>query len=357
LVTIKDVAKRAEVSVSTASRILSNSTTEKFSQDTHARVLRASLELGYRANFAARALVSGETRIIASVFPRIYDTPFTALASLQILSGIEAFCSEHGYHTLLSSPRILPDGTVDPSFLNMLASGYPDGIIIDSHFQIDPLMEVVEQFGIPTIALGYSQHPYRLQSDNFLGGELVMQHMVELGHRRIGIIGLSDGVSPAADQRLMGMRVITDAVGLDFDSMPRVNGNFSSESGGIAAIELITKHPDLTAILAINDRMAMGAILQLQAMGYPIPERMSVTGYDDLPRAGEFNPSITTINQQLSSWGELSMQMLLDLMANKQPEPMVVQPRLIVRKSTAPPLHFGEPLKNASPNFVNRSEQ
>lgn len=338
MVTIKDVAKQAGVSVSTASRILSNSTTEKYSEATQSRVLRASLELGYRANFAARALVSGETRIIASVFPRIYDTPFTALASLQILSGIEAFCSENGYHTLLSSPRILDNGIVDPNFLNMLASGYPDGIIIDSHFQIDTLMEIVEQFGIPTIALGYSSHPHRLQSDNFLGGELIMQHIVELGHRKIGIIALPDGVSPAADQRLMGMRIITDAVGLNFESIPRVNGNFSSDSGAAAAANLIAAYPDLTAILAVNDRMAMGAILQLQTMGYAIPERISVTGYDDLPRAGEFNPAITTINQQLASWGELSMQMLLDLMANKNPEPRVVEPRLIVRRSTAAPV-------------------
>jgi len=334
VVTIKDVAKRASVAVSTASRILSNSTTEKFSEATQTRVLRASLELGYRVNFAARALASGETRIIASVFPRIYDTPFTALASLQILSGIEAFCSENGYHTLLSSPRII-DGQVDSGFVNMLASGYPDGMIIDSHFQIDPIMAVVEQFGIPTIALGYSSHPYRLQSDNFLGGELIMQHILELGHRQIGIIALPDGVSPAADQRLMGMRVITDAVGLDFASFPRVNGNFSSDSGATAAAALVAAQPELTAILAINDRMAMGAILQLQALNYPIPERLSVTGFDDLPRASEFNPSITTINQQLASWGKLSMQLLLDVMAGQQPEPLVVQPRLVIRKSTA----------------------
>jgi len=70
-------------------------------------------------------------------------------------------------------------------------------------------------------------------------------------------------------------------------------------------------------------------------LNYPIPERLSVTGFDDLPRASEFNPSITTINQQLASWGKLSMQLLLDVMAGQQPEPLVVQPRLVIRKSTA----------------------
>jgi len=315
---------------------LSNSTKEKYAEDTQLKVLRASLELGYRANFAARALVSGETRIIAAVFPRIYDTPFTALASLQILSGIEAFCSENGYHALLSSPRII-EGKVDASFTNMLAGGYPDGIIIDSHFQIDPVMAVVEQFDLPTIALGYSPHPYRLQSDNFLGGRTVLQHIIELGHRHIGIIGLADGVSPAADERLKGMRAVMEEIGLDFDTLPRVNGTFSADSGASAAAALLSLNPELTALVALNDRMAMGAIRELQKMDYAVPDRISIIGYDDLPQSNEFSPSLTTINQQLSKWGVLAMNMLLELMRGQKPEPLILQPRLIIRKSTAPP--------------------
>jgi DNA-binding LacI/PurR family transcriptional regulator len=336
LATLRDVAKLASVSVSTASRILSNSTKEKYSEETQLNVLRASLELGYRPNFAARALVSGETRIIAAVFPRIYDTPFTALASLQILSGIEAFCSENGYHTLLSSPHI-NNGTVDASFVNMMASGYPDGIILDSHFHVEPIMEVLHQFNLPMIVLGYSQHPYRLQSDNRLGGRILIEHMIELGHKRIGIIGIADGVSPAADERLQGMRAQADEHGLDFDCLPRVNGTFSSTSGAAAASELLTSHPKLTALVALNDRMAMGAMRQLQQMGYAVPERISVIGYDDLTQASEVSPPLTTVNQQLASWGGLAMNLLLELLSGKSPEPVVLQPRLVVRQSTAHP--------------------
>jgi LacI family transcriptional regulator len=335
VVTIRDVAQRASVSVSTASRILSNSTTEKYSEATQARVLRASLDLGYRPNFAARALVSGQTHIVATVFPRIYDTPFTALASLQILSGIEAFCSENGYHTLLSSPRII-EGQVDPSFTNMLAGGYPDGVIIDSHFHIEPIMEVLHRFKLPTIVLGYSAHPYRLHSDNFLGGRMLMQHVVELGHRHIGIIGLPDGVSPAADERLQGIRAEADARGLDFDRLPRVDGTFSADSGASAAMALLDMNPGLTAMVALNDRMAMGAIRQLQLMGYPVPEHISVIGHDDLPQSNEFDPPLTTINQHLSEWGALAMNMLLELINGQKPEPIVLEPRLVVRESTTP---------------------
>jgi LacI family transcriptional regulator len=335
LVTIRDVAKRASVSTSTASRILSNSTSEKFSEVTQARVLRASLELGYRPNFAARALVSGQTHIIATVFPRIYDTPFTALASLQILSGIEDFCSENGYHTLLSSPRII-DGKVDPSFTNMLAGGYPDGIIIDANFYIEPIMEVLKQFKLPIVVIGYHSHPYYLRSDNFLGGRMLMQHILELGHRQIGIIGLQDGVSPTADERLKGVCAEAQDHGLDFAALPRVDGRFSADGGASAAVTLLKMNPGLTAMIALNDRMAMGAIRHLQKMGYPVPERISVVGYDDLPQSSEFSPMLTTINQHLSEWGGLAMNMLLKLIMEQQPEPVVLQPRLVVRKSTAP---------------------
>lgn len=336
MVTLRDVAKRASVSVSTASRILSNSTKEKYAEETQLKVLRASVELGYRANFAARALVSGETRIIAAVFPRIYDTPFTALASLQILSGIEAFCSENGYHTLLSSPRII-EGKVDPIFTNMLASGYPDGVIVDSNFYIHSIMESLKSFELPTVVVGYYPHPYTLRSDNFLGGRLLMQHIMNLGHRDIGIIGLTEGVSPTADERLKGIRAAAEEQGFDFDSLPRVNGMFSAESGATAAAALLNINPRLTALVALNDRMAMGAIRQLQTMDYIVPDRISVIGYDDLPQSNEFSPPLTTINQQLSKWGGMAMNMLLELMRGQSPESVILQPRLVIRKSSAPP--------------------
>ena len=337
MVTIRDVAKRAQVSTSTASRILSNSTSEKYSEATQARVLRASLELGYRANFAARALASGRTHIVAAIFPRIYDTPFTALASLQILSGIETFCSENGYHTLLASPRII-NGVVDPSFTNMLAGGYPDGVIVDGNFHVEPIISIVEQFDLPMIMIGYYPHPYYLRSDNFAGGKMLMEHIVELGHRHIGIIGLQDGISPTADERLRGLRAKAEEHGLDFDLLPRINGTFSTDSGASAATWLLAQHPELTAIIALNDRMAMGAARHLQELGYHIPKQISVVGYDDLPQSSEFNPPLTTINQHLSEWGVLAMNMLDELLDNRKPEPMILQPQLVVRKSTAPPI-------------------
>lgn len=328
MATIRDVAKRANVSASTASRILSNSTKEKYAEATRNRVLKASVELGYRPNFAARALVSGQTRIIAAVFPRIYDTPFRALASLQILSGIEAYCSDNGYHTLITSPKII-DGELDPNFIDLLSGGYLDGAIIDGHFNITPIMEFVSKLNLPLVILGHHPHTYYLRSDNLLGGRLMMQHLIDYGHQHIGIIGVPD-----ISERLRGVQLVAEESGMNFDNLPYAVGDFSEDSGAAAVTTLISQHPDLTALVAFNDRMAMGAINQLQSMGYDVPNQISVIGYDDLPRSSDFNPPLTTINHHLSQWGDLAMNMLLDIMNGNTPEPIVLEPRLVLRHST-----------------------
>lgn len=329
MVTIRDVAEEASVSVSTASRILSNSSKEKFAEETRQKVLLASEKLGYRPNFAARALVSGRTRIIAAIFPRVYDTPFTALASLQILAGIENFCSDHGYHMLISSPKIT-DGELESNFIDLLSGNYLDGVIIDGHFDISPIMALINHLQIPAVVLGHYDHTFYLRSDNNAGGQLMMAHLIALGHRRIGIIEVPD-----MTQRLEGVRAAAIAHGLDFESLPRYAGNRSEESGAAGAVALLRANPDLTALVCFNDRMAIGAINGAQGMGCHIPEHLSVIGYDDLPRARDFHPPLTTINHQLSAWGGRAMAMLLQVMQGETPESVIIAPKLIVRGSTA----------------------
>ncbi|MCY4539041.1 MAG: LacI family DNA-binding transcriptional regulator [Chloroflexi bacterium] len=333
MATIRDVASRANVSVSTASRILSNSTKEKYADETRERVREASTELGYRPNFAARALVSGKTRIIAAVFPRFHDSPFTALASLQILSGIEAYCSDEGYHLLISSPKI-ENGVLDHNFVDLLSGGYLDGVIMDGHSDISSIMEFVTGLKLPLVILGTYPYRHYLRSDNQMGGRLMIEHLIDLGHRRMGLIALR-----AIEDRMLGVRLAAEGRGLDACAMPCEYGNFSAASGEAAVDKLIRANPGLTAVVAFNDRMAMGAIRRLQELGYQVPEQISVVGHDDLPRSRDFNPPLTTVNHDLSEWGGLAMNMLLTVMHGESPEPITIEPRLVVRQSTAAALN------------------
>lgn len=334
--TIQDVAKRAKVSLSTASRILSGKSPFSYKEVTRQRVMLASLELGYRPNSVARALASGKTNIVAVVFPRVYDSPFTALFVLEILASIEAYCAEHGYYVLLSSPKLSPVGP-EPSYLALLESGYLDGVIIQDDFNLSSALAPLKAKRIPVVCLGHRPHSHTVRTDDFLGGRQLMAHLLELGHRRIGIVGVPNGAHLAVDQRLVGMKEALAQRGLALDELPRADGTFSKESGAQTAYQLLHQHPDLTALACLNDRMAIGAVQQLQALGMRVPQDISVIGYDDLPLASEISPRLTTVNQQAHEWGRLAVAMLLELLQGKPVQSRILPTTLVLRDSTAPP--------------------
>jgi DNA-binding LacI/PurR family transcriptional regulator len=158
-----------------------------------------------------------------------------------------------------------------------------------------------------------------------------MEHIMALGHREIGVISIADGMNLGLDERTRGVYAAAEP----HQHLRRVHGTLSVESGATAAEELLTAHPQLTAIVAMNDRMALGAIRQLHKMGYRVPDDISVVGFDNLPQSTEFTPTLTTIDQQFGCWGAMAMNMLLDQFAGRKPEPIVLAPQLITRQSSA----------------------
>jgi DNA-binding LacI/PurR family transcriptional regulator len=332
--TLEDVARRAGVSTATVSKVLSN--TPYFTAETRDKVLKAVKELGYVPNLAARALAAGKTHIVAVVFPYVYDAIFTDPLIMLILQGIEAECTQQGYNLLLSTPR-LSDDAVDPIYLQLVQSGYMDGIIaIDNHPRVSAL-EPVHQRGIPAVAIGYHPTRYYVRSADQQGGYQLMRHVLDLGHRRIGIISVPETMHPSIHYRLVGVRQAAQQAGLDAHAIPERDGDFSTPSGAAAAAHLLTEHPDLTALVCLNDRMALGAIQQAREMGRRVPDDLTVVGYDDIPYAAVFSPPLTTISQQAPELGRMAAQMLFEVLRGGQPEPKEVSTHLIIRQSSAPP--------------------
>jgi LacI family transcriptional regulator len=333
--TLEDIAKAAGVSVSTVSRILSGSShAKRYRQDTHEKVMRASQQLGYKPNLPARALAGGRTQILGVVFPRYYESAFKALFMLQVVTDIEEFCSQHGYHVLISSPKIT-DNTVDESYISLMHTGYLDGVIVDGSFQFPGIVETAIDLGLPTVVLGRHAYPYTVDSDNEGGGYIAMAHLLQLGHRRIGILSIPQGVHVAADQRIAGMEAAAREADITFDTLPRVNGTFSKESGALATRDLLTRFPETTAIITVSDRIAIGAIQEAQRMGYTVPDDLSVVGHNDLIQAAEFSPALTTVSQSIERWGPLAVDMLFRLLNGEHPEAVLLPCELKVRASTA----------------------
>ncbi|MFP4321479.1 MAG: LacI family DNA-binding transcriptional regulator [Anaerolineales bacterium] len=287
-------------------------------------------------NLAARALQGGKTRILGIVFPYVYDHIFTDPLIELLLEGIEAECNAHGYNMLLSTPRLNGNG-LDVNYLSLVQSGYLDGVVGLEYFPSMSVLEPVRVAEIPAVAIGYHPHPYIVRNDDRSGGALLMAHVLGLGHRHIGIITLPEGSHLSITQRMQGLRDAAAEYGLDFDAWPHCEGDLSSPSGWRCAQALLNAHPHITALVALNDRMALGAIQYLHQTGRDVPRDVTVVGYDDIPMAALFSPPLTTINQQATETGRIATQILLQLIDDDIPAAVTVPTQLVVRGSCAPP--------------------
>ena len=332
--TLQDVARHAGVSTATVSKVLSN--TPYFTEETRSKVMTAVRALGYRPNLAARALSSGKTHTIAVVFPHVYDTIFQDPLVMQILEGVERVCSEQQYNLLLSTPHLSADGP-DENYHQLIQSGYIEGVIAIDNVQIASVALAAIELGIPTVVIGYHPATVTVRCDDYQGGVLTMAHIIGLGHRQIGIITVDSHLNFAIEARIKGMRAAASQHGVDFDRLPQIESDFSVSGGARAARKLIEKYPELTAVICLNDRMAIGAIQQMHQMGRSIPDDLSVIGYDNIKMSGVLSPSLTTINQQAPSQGEIAARMLFEILSDKQPEAVVLAPDLIQRQSSAAP--------------------
>lgn len=332
MATLEDVAKQAGVSTATVSKVLSN--TPYFTEATRIKVMNAVEQLGYVPHLAARALSSGKTHIIAVVFPYVYDTIFTDPLVLRILEGIEDECTQRGYNILLSTPRLSESGP-EAHYLQLLQSRYIQGLIALDHFPVASVIEPAHKHKIPVVAIGSYDTKYRVHSDDYSGGLQLVEHIVGLGHTQIGIIGVPEQYHYSIQQRVSGVREGARLAGIDFERLPRSDGDFSTSSGSFCASELLSRHPQLTALICLNDRMAMGAIQYARQSGRDVPADLSVVGYDDIPMSAAFSPPLTTIDQRAPELGRAATRMLFQIFEKREVESLMLPVHLVVRQSSA----------------------
>jgi DNA-binding LacI/PurR family transcriptional regulator len=164
-----------------------------------------------------------------------------------------------------------------------------------------------------------------------------MEHVLSLGHKRIGIITVAAPLNFSVPPRMLGFHTAAEAHGIDFATLPKCEGDFSITSGAKCVAQLLQQHLDLTAIICINDRMALGAIQQVQRNGLLVPDDLTIVGYDDIPLARFVVPALTTIDQHAPELGRIATQMLFDILNDKTPDPVTIPTQLVIRQSSAPP--------------------
>lgn len=344
MTTIKEIARKANVSVGTVSKVLTN--TPYVSDETRARVLQVIAETGYKPSLVGRALSGGRTFNIGVIFPhrgadRFFSDPFYTT----VLQEIERVLSENEYNIILSAPMI-PYETAH-QFQRLLGSRYLDGALTFEILTDAPLRPYLEASGVPCLSVSYHHATCdynTLYVDDSIGARELVEHTLSLGHQRIGIIATPPATLGAWELRMGGYRAAFEAAGLDFDRVPKVYGDFTVESGR-AAVDALLQHfaPDRpTCIICFNDRMAIGAIQELQALGLRVPDDVSVAGFDDISLAQTIHPALTTVKQPAEQLGARAAELLIDLIryadsGQTRLPPSVIPSWLVIRESLKPP--------------------
>ncbi len=310
--TLAEVAARAGVSLATASRSL-NGSKRGVAEDLRARVLAAANELGYVPNAQAQALARSSSSLVGVIIHDVSDSYFSEITRgiLNVAGGagrLVTFCNsyrdparEMEYVRLLHAQRV--------AALIMAGSG------LDDRAYSQAMAAQIAAFtasGGRVAFIGRHNIPGdAVVPDNVGGARAIGRLLAELGHRRIGVIGGPPLVTTSRD-RLDGFRSGLRDYGIALAPQQIAGGDFSRDGGTRAAIELIERDPELTAIFALNDPMAVGALAALRQRGIAVPDRISVVGFDDIPLASDVTPALTTVRVPMIEMGARAMTLALE---------------------------------------------
>jgi len=333
-VSIKDIARAAEVSHSTVSRALSHSSL--VSAETRARIQRLAEEMGYSPDAQARSLVQGRTRTIGVVVTTITD-PFIA----ELVQAIESAAYLHDYTVILASSAADPEREI--AAVEMLRSKRVDGVIVTSSRVATLYQERLNRLAAPVVLVNShselsGEHTFAIGVDNRHGGRQATEHLIDLGHRRIAYVS-----GPAAHrddtERLAGYQDALAQAGIDFASELVIAGTGRADGGEQAVPRLLAMPERPTAAFCYNDMTAIGLLRAARGAGMSIPDDLSVVGFDDIPLASYVRPSLTTIRQPTAEMGRQALQMVLTLRLAGDParggvSDVVVPGELVVRESS-----------------------
>lgn len=330
-----DVAKRAGVSRATVSYVLNGSTDGRvpISEETRHRVLDAIEELGYEPDARAQALRSGATKTIALIIPDLRNPHFCEYAT-----GIEQEARASGYHVLLSSTTLNDEYAVD--IFKDLARRRFDGLILVSAFilkseEAQATLARVRKRGLPIVELSDNYGVDCVAADYREATKEVMSYLFSLGHRRIGLIYGVGGHELAEDRR-QPYQASLETAGIAFDADLIQECGPTIEDGYQAAKRLLELPSRPTAIISVNDLLAIGAMRAAADSGLQVPKDISLVSYDDIPMATYLVPRLTTVTKDALTLGRKAFEVLLARIQNPDlpRQQFYTSARLIIREST-----------------------
>jgi len=327
--TIKEIAKIANVSPMTVSRAVNNS--HKVREATRTKILMIASRLGYMPNRIARSLVSKKSNLISLIVANISNQFFA-----EISRGIEDKARENGYNVIFSSTD---DDTKNlESCVRIMREMGVDGFIIAAVSLKEPIVEELLDQNFPVVLVNRRVKKNNVNYvvvDNQKGAHLAVEHLINNGYKKIGIITGESSVS-TGKERFQGYRKGLLDHGLKFKKEYSSQGPFTKEHGKKAAQKMLTLKNRPEAIFAASDNIALGVMDAAGELGLNIPEDLAIVGFDDTDFSSNLKIRLTTVSQRKYEMGERGVQILIDLIESQQPDyinKIVLEPRLIIRES------------------------
>ncbi|WP_276356585.1 LacI family DNA-binding transcriptional regulator [Cohnella caldifontis] len=334
-ITIREVSEKAGVSTAAVSYVL-NGRIGKVSQETVDKVRKAVDELGYIPDFSARSLAGNRSKLIGVVIPQTEDRKQLLLQNpfySELVCGIEARLRQSGYHMILSGVD-KGEGYLDTSMQRNL-----DGAIIMGIYQ-ESFYEDLKKVRLPIVLIDSYIHDsyfHVVGVDDELGGYLATKHLIDNGHTAVALVTGSIRKDGVMEKRFLGYKRALKEAGLFYNPDYVFEDSVSYEYGQEAGRVIAEKHPDITAVFAVSDMVALGVISGLAEAGRHVPDDVSVIGFDDISVARMCHPPLTTIRQDIVGRGSMAAERLLQAITDSEeslPQEPTVMPLTLVQRDT-----------------------
>lgn len=331
MATIKDVAKLANVSPSTVSRVVANSS--RISEETKRKVRAALSELNYHPNVFARGLVTNTTGALGILIPPSRNEFFVNPFFAEWMSGVSQIAREEGFDTLLSTSARSEKEVLD----RMIRGRRVDGVLLLGSRHNDPVIRYVLENKFPAVLLGRPEDDEPIayvNNDNVTAAYQATKHLLGLGHERIGFLGGDQELLVTVD-RVAGYRKALVEAGMEPDERMEVSSFFLEQGGYLGMMRLLALNDRPTAVLAADDVLAFGAMRAAAELGYALPDELAIVGFNDIRLAEIANPALTSVRVHMQELGVRVAQLLLDQIrrGDTTATSEIVRTELIIRKS------------------------
>ncbi|MFC7322014.1 LacI family DNA-binding transcriptional regulator [Halobacillus campisalis] len=334
MTTIKHIASQAGVSVTTVSRALNGYS--DVNAETRKKIEQVAKELNYSPNSLARSLVKNQSETLGLLVSGFNKESVKDGFTVEVMSGINSYIAETQYDLVLFNTDSSKQRK--KTYTQLCKERRVDGVILQGIKTDDPYLEEVMESDIPCVFIDIpvsSKHVGYVSTDNVEGARNAVLHLLELGHRNIGMI---NGHKQAfvSKERLEGYKQALLEYGISFKDQLVKDGSFGEKEAYRETMSLLKEQPDVTSVFCASDLMAIGAISAAKQLNYCVPEDLSVVGYDDIPLSSYISPSLTTISQDKFALGYNAAEMLVKMLKYQQPpEQCILKTELKIRSSTS----------------------